>query len=274
MGAQGAASGLYYELIDEAGADAPVVVLSPGLGGSAAYWTPQLPALTPHFRVLLYDHRGTGRSVRALPEPYSVEALGDDIALLLDALGIERAHVVGHAAGGHAALSLALRRPDRVRRVVDVNGWSRPDPHIARCFEARLALLNHVGAKAYVRAQPLFLYPAAWISQNTALLDREAEHQLAAFPTKAIVRARIQAVLNFDIDARLPDITAPVLVAAAADDMLVPSTCSERLAARLPNAVLDRVAWGGHAFTVTAPERFNRVLVAFLRGEPLPAQDP
>ncbi len=85
------------------------------------------------------------------------------------------------------------------------------------------------------------------------------------------MRARIQALLDFDIDARLPEIKAPVLVAAAADDMLVPSLCAERLAARLPNATLDIVPWGGHGFTVTAPERFNRVLVAYLRGEALPS---
>ena len=83
--------------------------------------------------------------------------------------------------------------------------------------------------------------------------------------------ARIGALLAFDIDDRLDDITAPVLVSASADDMLVPSLCSERLAERLPNATLDIVPWGGHGFTVTAPDAFNSRLVAFLAGEPLPS---
>jgi aminoacrylate hydrolase len=197
--------------------------------------------------------------------------MGDDIAIVLDALKLDRAHIVGHAAGGHAALSLALRAPRRVDRIVVVNGWSQPDPHIARCFAVRLALLDAAGPEAYVQAQPIFLYPANWISENDELLSREAVHQVAGFPPKAVMESRIQALLDFDIDARLPAIKAPVLVAAAADDMLVPSLCSDRLAARLPNAILDIVPWGGHGFTVTAPERFNRVLVAYLRGEALPS---
>ena len=65
--------------------------------------------------------------------------------------------------------------------------------------------------------------------------------------------ARIEALLAFDIDAKLPKITAPVLVSASADDMLVPVTCSKRLAERLPNATLDITPWGGHAMSVTDP---------------------
>jgi aminoacrylate hydrolase len=135
---------------------------------------------------------------------------------------------------------------------------------VARCFEARVHLLQDTGPQAYVRAQPIFLYPANWISQNTAKIEAEEAHMVSGFPDKATMLARIQALLDFDIDDRLGEIACPVLVSASADDMLVPVLCSERLAARLPNAVLDVVPWGGHAFTVTAPDAFNSTLSAFL----------
>jgi len=80
--------------------------------------------------------------------------------------------------------------------------------------------------------------------------------------------ARIEALLAFDIDARLGEIAAPVLVSASADDMLVPASCSRRLAEALRNGVLDIAPWGGHGFTVAAPEAFNASLVRFLGGEP------
>jgi len=171
---------------------------------------------------------------------------------------------VGHAAGGLAGLMFALKRPGQVGKLVVVNGWSRPDPHIARCFEARIRLLQSGGPSAYIRAQPIFLYPANWISQNTALIEAEEPHLIAGFPSPEVMLARIQALLAFDIDARLPQIACPVLVSASADDMLVPVLCSERLAARLPNAVLQVAPWGGHAFTVTAAEAFTSSLCAFL----------
>jgi aminoacrylate hydrolase len=238
--------------------------MSSGLGGSAAFWTPQIEALKTRYRIILYDHRGTGRSARDLTEPHSVDAMAADIRMVLDAAGAKSAHIVGHAAGALAAFALALKAPARVAGIVAVNAWSRLDPHTARCFEARVRLLKDSGRRAYVRAQPIFLYPAEWISQNTLSLDAEEAHHLNSFPSIAVVLKRISALTAFDIDAKLPKIKAPVLVSASADDMLVPASCSRRLAERLPNATLDMMAWGGHAMSVTDPERFNSTLLNFL----------
>jgi aminoacrylate hydrolase len=262
----GTVDGLYYEVHGDPAAERATVILSAGLGGSGAFWAPQMDALLSRFRVVLYDHRGTGRSVRTLPAPYAVANMGDDIVSVMDALGLERAHVVGHAAGGNAGLALALDHPGRIDRLVVVNGWSRPDPHIKRCFDTRLALLNNTGIAAYVHAQPLFLYPADWLSANHARLEAEEPHHIHGFPDPDVMRARIRALLDFDIDADLERITCSVLVSASADDMLVPLACSRRLAERLPNAVLDIAPWGGHGFTVTAPEAFNDTVVKFLEG--------
>jgi aminoacrylate hydrolase len=252
--------GLHYEVH---GAGDETVVLSAGLGGSGAFFAPQMDALTARYRVVLYDQRGTGRSDRALPSPYSVAHMAADIARVIEAVG-GPAHAIGHAAGGLAGLQLALDRPDLVRSLTVINGWSRPDPHIARCFRTRISLLNDSGPEAYVHAQPLFLYPANWISENAARLAEEEHHHLAGFQGRDNMLARINALLAFDIDDRLGDITAPVLVSASTDDMLVPSLCSERLAQRLANATLDIAPWGGHAFTATAPDAFNTTLLAFL----------
>lgn len=259
------ADGLWYDLVPGP-AGAETILLSAGLGGSANFWAPQMAALTKRFSVLFYDHRGTGRSIRTLTDPHSVDAMATDMRLVMDAAKVKSAHIMGHAAGGLAALALARRSPKRVGKLVVVNGWSRPDPHIARCFEARIALLKKSGKRAYVRAQPLFLYPATWISENTARIEAEEEHMVKGFPATDVMLARIAALLAFDIDARLPKIAAPVLVSAAADDMLVPVTCSKRLAERLPNATLDIMPWGGHAMSATDPDVFNAMLMDFLGG--------
>lgn len=255
--------GLYFE--EHGPAEAPPLILSAGLGGSGAYWAPNLTALAQGHRVILYDHRGTGRSDRALPHNVTVEHMADDVLALMDGIGIERAHFLGHAAGAAIGLTLAVRSPERLLRLGAVNGWSRLDPHFARCFEARLALLRDSGVRAYLRAQPLFLFPAPWISEHNEQLDRELEGHLTHFQGVETLESRIAALQAFYVDDRLDEIHAPVLALAAKDDMLVPWTCSPAYAERLRNGSVALMDWGGHACNVTDPATFNRLVLEFLR---------
>lgn len=257
------AAGLYYET--HGPADAPPLILSSGLGGSAGYWAPNIPALAEHFHVIAYDHRGTGRSDRALPDTVTVEDFADDILALMDALGLERASIVGHAAGGVAGLRLARIAPQRLDRLVVVNGWVKADPHFLRCFEARLNLLLHAGVEAFLRAQPIFLYPAEWISSHSDELDAELPHQIAAFPGAEAIERRIAALAAFDASRWVGDLRGPILALCAGDDMLVPWRCSEALADANPRVRPVSTSWGGHACNVTDPGTFNREIIEFLR---------
>ena len=255
-------AGLHYE--NHGDPDGEPLLLSAGLGGSGSYWAPNLAALGERYRVILYDHRGTGRSDRALPDPVTVETMADDMIALMDGLGIDNAHVMGHAAGGIAGLSLALRAPYRLRKLIIVNGWAKADPQFLRCFETRLALLRNSGPLAYIHAQPIFLYPAEWISENSVRLDAEEAGHLDHFPGIEAMEKRIAALSSFDIEDRLGDIAVPTLAIAAMDDMLVPWTCSVRLSEGIAGATLVTMPWGAHSCNVTVPDIFNRNVLAWL----------
>ena len=252
------ATGLWYEF--HGPEDGQVVILSPGMGGSATYWAPNLPALSERYRVLLYDHRGTGRSDRALPGEVSIDTMARDVGELIEELGIHNPHFVGHALGGIIGLQVDLAHAD-LSKLVIVNGWGELDPWFERCFEIRLELLHKSGPAAYVRAQPAFLYPADWISENLARLDAEAEHQVAHFPPIENIEKRIAAAKAFSIWL---DITSPILAITALDDMLVPPRRSRALADQLPLATLAEMKWGGHACNVTDPDTFNQIVLDFL----------
>jgi aminoacrylate hydrolase len=250
------ASGLWYEW--HGPAEGQALILSPGLGGAGSYWTPNLAALSLEYRVLVYDHRGTGRSGPLPDGAVSVASMAADVRALMGELGIERPHFVGHALGGLIGLELG----DVLAKRVVVNGWPRLDPHTALCFDTRLALLRASGPEAYVRAQPIFLYPAGWSSMNAGMLDVEAEHQLERFPPVETVEKRIAAARAFELRPGPP---CPTLLVAADDDVLVPSLCSELIAGELANATVARLGRGGHACNVTEPDAFNRLVLHFLR---------
>ena len=257
---------MHFELHGRTDPAARTLLLSSGLGGSGSYWAEQIPALADDFRIVTYDHRGTGRTGGEVPETGGIAAMADDVLDLLDRLEIDQVDFVGHALGGLIGLDLALRQPGRVGRLVLVNAWSKADPHSGRCFDIRIELLEKSGVPAFVKAQPLFLYPAVWMAEHADRIAADEAHGIAHFQGKTNVLRRIAALRAFDVDARLSDIVHETLVIATKDDLLVPWTRSQRLADGLPNAALDLVDHGGHAVNVVDPGLFNRRLQRFLTG--------
>ncbi|WP_338663077.1 pyrimidine utilization protein D [Pararoseomonas sp. SCSIO 73927] len=253
-----------YDITGKPGAEA--VVLSAGLGGAAAFWKPQMAALQEHFRVVAFDQRGTGRNAEPLPDGYSIAQMADDVVTVLDDAGIGRAHFVGHALGGLVGLELARRHPARLGRFVPVNAWAKVERHSERCFDIRIGILKSQGPAAYVAAQPLFLHTAPYMAEHSDKLDEEIAHGTAHFQGEENLLRRIGALRAFDARADLAAITAPTLVVATKDDLLVPWTASQKLAEGLPNARLWVSETGGHASTVEQPEPFNRAVLEFLLG--------
>jgi aminoacrylate hydrolase len=259
---------MHFEIHGLSSADAPTLILSSGLGGSGAYWTPQIDALAPHFRVVTYDHRGCGRTGGEVPADGGISAMADDVLLIADQLGLKRFGFMGHALGGLIGLDIALRSPDLIDRLVLVNAWSKADPHSGRCFDIRIELLEKSGVPAFVKAQPLFLYPAIWMAENAARMGAEEAHSLAHFQGRDNILRRIAALRTFDVDNRLAEVRAPTLLIATRDDLLVPYSRSQRLAEGLPDAELVLTDFGAHAVNVVAPEPFNAEVLRFLLSHP------
>lgn len=257
---------MHVDITGLTGENAPTVMLSSGLGGSGAYWTPQIALLGERFRVVTYDHRGTGLSGGEASETGGIGAMAQDVLDIARRHGLSRFDFVGHALGGLIGMHLALHHPGLIRRLVLVNGWSAVDAHTERCFDVRIDLLKRAGVAAFVRAQPLFLYPASWMADNPERLAREEAHALAHFQGQTNLLRRVAALRSFNIDMHLHAITTPTLVIATQDDLLVPHARSLHLAQGLPDAQLALLPRGGHAVNVTQPELFNRLLTGFLAG--------
>jgi aminoacrylate hydrolase len=250
---------IYYEVHGQG----DPVLLVPGLSGLGSYWQPQLAEFGRRYRVVVHDHRGTGRSSRSRIA-YSVEQMTEDLIAVMDAVGIARAHLVGQSTGGAIGQVVAIDHPDRVRSLVLSSTWTRADAFFRRCFAARKAILLGEGPAAYAQASALFIYPNWWISANADRLARDEQAGLATFPPVEIVASRIDAILAFDRTAALGQIRAPTLVICARDDHLTPAYFSEELAKTIPGAALALLDRGGHAASQISAGEWNRLVLEFL----------
>lgn len=159
-------------------ADAPVVVLISGLGGSGSYWLPQLAVLEQEYQVVCYDQRGTGNNPDTLAEDYSIAQMAAELHQALVAAGIERYAVVGHALGALVGMQLALDYPASVTVLVSVNGWLRINAHTRRCFQVREQLLHSGGAQGdgWKRSRCSSIPPTGWRPAHLALRQKTRWH--------------------------------------------------------------------------------------------------
>jgi aminoacrylate hydrolase len=257
-----AALGDAYIHYETHGAGTPVLLV-PGLGGVGSYWMPNIPAFAQRHQVVIHDHRGTGESSRSRIR-YSVDQMTDDLLGVMDHLEIEKAHLVGHSTGGVIGQTLAARHPERLLSLTIYASWTRADPFFRRVFEARRALLMQAGAAAYVRSTAVFLYPDWWVNENVALLEEREKLVIPAFPPTEIVASRIDAIVDFDRTADLPNIRTPTLVICAKDDILTPPYFSRELARTIPGAELVELERGGHCASETSTKAFNDAVLGFI----------
>jgi aminoacrylate hydrolase len=250
---------LYYE---RQGVGYPVLLLT-GLTGFASFWGDQVAAFAKKFDVITHDHRGIGQSDQSY-SGYTVDRMAADTIGLLDALGIERAHVVGHSTGGAIAQTLAIEHPRRLASIVLSASWTKPDAYLRRMFSLRKEILQRLGASAYVQAATLYLYPSWWIARNNERLRQAEAQYLAVFPAPDIVASRIDCILAFDRTNQLGRIKTPTLVIGAEDDIVTPSYFSEELARLIPGAEVKIFPRGGHCFTQVLAREFNNAVLPFL----------
>ncbi|MDP3856882.1 MAG: alpha/beta hydrolase [Stagnimonas sp.] len=251
---------LFYEIHGEG----PAVLLIHGLGSSGLDWEYQLPALRG-YQVISVDLRGHGRSTRGAKIPISIELFAQDLAALLEHLGIASAHVVGLSLGGGVAFQLALDQPARVRSLSIVNSGPHAitNPFLAalvvgsRLLTIRLAGLPKLGEKVAGR---LFPKPEH-AHKKASFIERFAGNDVDCY------RASLKALIGWSVQHRLSEITAPVLVLTADQDY-TSVKWKRAYTARLRNAQLVVVPDSRHALPMENPEPFNAALLGFLQAQP------
>ncbi len=240
------------------------VMLVPGLGGGAGIWHKQIPALSGDFRTIAHDHRGCGRSTYSMID-YSVDQMADDAVRVMDTLGIERAHWIGHSTGGAMGQIVAQDHPDRIISLVLSATWPGQDAYFNRAFAARKSVLTAMGATEYARHSVLTLHPPWYITENENLMGQQESYLASSDQPVEIMESRIDAICRFDRRDRMKDIAAPTLVIVAEDDMVTPRYLSDELAANIPDSEQVVLKTGGHFLMHILTEEYNAAIGDFLR---------
>jgi aminoacrylate hydrolase len=247
---------------EEAGRGTPLIFVS-GLAGTGRGWAGQVEPFSRGYRVITYDQRGTGASDR-LQRAFSVDQMTAELIGLMDALEIERAHLVGQSTGGAIAQTAAILYPERVVRVVMYATWTHCDPWFRRLFEARRQMYLECGDELHQRFHPLFLYSPDYVNAHDAELEEERQRTVAGAPPIEVSVGRIDAIMKFDRRADLGRIKTPTLIMAARDDFITPSYHAEALNRAIPGSQLMIFDGGGHSLSKTRTEQFNKAVLEFL----------
>jgi pimeloyl-ACP methyl ester carboxylesterase len=253
---------LYYE---RHGRGEPLLLIT-GFTISAAVFEPVLDLYTPRFECIVYDNRGAGRSGVPLL-PTSMPELAADAAGLLDAIGLESAHVYGVSMGGMVAQELAIRFPERVRGLV-LGGTTPGGPRALRPTARELAALAGGRSLAGALFSPQFR--RADPERVRALLRHFARHRVTARGAWW----QWWATVYHDTLSRLGTIQAPTLVLHGELDAMCPLGNARLLAERIPDAELVVIPGAGHAFALERPKASLAALTGWLdrRGPIAPGQ--
>ena len=241
--------------------DAPALLLINSLGADLSMWEPQIPALAGRFRVIRYDARGHGRSP-VPPGRYALADLGRDALDLLDRLGVARAHVCGLSLGGMTAMWLAAHAPDRVDRLVLFCTSALLGPRSA--WAERAALVRAEGTAAVADAVVARWVTAGYAAAHPAAVATLRE-MVAATPAIGYAGA-CAAVEDMDLRADLPNIHAPTLVVAGADDPATPPAHGAAIAAAVPGARLEVLADAAHLASFEQASAANRLILEAMDG--------
>ncbi|MFG1943198.1 4-carboxymuconolactone decarboxylase [Nonomuraea sp. NPDC048826] len=230
-------------------AGGPLLVLGPSLGTTLDVWNPQLPALAGRWRVLRYDLPGHGGS------PAAGGFTLDDLAgAVLDLVDERQFAIGGISVGGAIGAMVALKAPERVRSLVMCCSSARfgePGPWLERAAQVRE---RGVRSLAPALAGRWFTegYDGSWVLD---LLDRVDDDSYAAC---------CEALARYDVRARLPEIAAPTLVVAGAEDPATPLEHALTLATGIPGALLAAVPGASHLATVQRPEPTTAAMLRHL----------
>jgi len=246
---------------DDDGQGLPVTFLH-GFPHNRSLWAPQLGGLAAPCRAIALDLRGFGESTVA--PPYSMDRYADDVALLLESLGVQSSVVVGLSMGGYVALALWRRHPELLRAIILADTRAGADDEQGRANRrGMIALAREKGAGAVADRMIAGMVGKTTREKNPDLV--EAMHRMMSLADVEGIAGALQAMSERpDSTPTLATIAVPTLVIVGEEDALTPVKDARALHAGIAGSRLEVITGAGHVSNLERPAAFNHVVSEFL----------
>jgi len=248
----------------EIGSGHPLLLIN-GFASPMDTWNPPfLASLSQHFRVIIFDNRGTGYS-SVSDDSFTIPLFAADTAALMDKIRIPHAHILGLSMGASIAQELVLAHPDKVERLVLAAGTCGGPEMVRMQKDTWDRLADKNGSPAEL-ADRMFsvLFPKDWLVSHNPWNYCPVVHE-----TTSEENAERQATAFFSWTGaynRLPEIRCPVLVVTGTEDVVIPPENSRILARRISVARLVEISGAGHGMQYQCPTEFADIVIEFLQG--------
>lgn len=252
---------LYYELT---GKGDPLVLVS-GFTTNHHIWDPFVEELSKKYSVLTFDNRGVGQST--IPEAeFTVETMATDTKLLMDALKIPKAHIVGASMGSAISMTLAHLYPGHVDKLILSCAFPQKNAIASYFFQSLLTLFESGSPDHLIRECMLsFCLSDNFFSNEEAVAKLKGLIEEDPYPQPLLgFKNQLEALRDFNALPFLDKIKAPTLVVGAGNDILTPLEGSHILAEKIPNATLKVIPNVGHAINVEKPQELLTTIMEYL----------
>lgn len=259
---------LYYEI---RGSGKPLVLIS-GLGYPLWQWHKMVPLLEKHFQVIVFDNRGVGQSDKPAG-PYTAQMLAADTAELLDALGIEKAIIMGHSMGGFIAQAMALDFSSKVEKLI-LCSTNFGGPHSVPVTPEAMKVLSDVTSDAVTRFKNGLVVSTApgWAEKNPQMIQEWIQWRTANPISPAPYQAQLAIGLALipeaaAFESKLSRINIPTLILFGSHDKVVPPENARLLSEKISNSRVVIFPDAGHFFPIEIPETASRIVTEFANQE-------
>lgn len=253
---------LYYETHGEG---MPLVLIA-GLASDSQSWQPVLQELSRHYRVILFDNRGVGRT-KPRDVATNIQKMADDCIALIKHLGLTSVHILGHSMGGVVALDCAIRYPEYVSKLVLASTSAYCSERNNALFHDWVSYLeNGMNAELWFRNMFYWIFTKQFFEAHEIL--NKAVQLAIEYPypqTKIAFSNQVNALQACDLRKNLPNVKSKTMVICGKEDIIFPPEESTAVLCAIPEVAFSCIEHAAHALHVEKPQEFINIVREFVK---------